>query len=118
MAGNQLQSFAHECVVNYATFNQLDEFYSVEICDLPDFVQHEFAAIIMAQNQDLANEATGPDNKHWESKMLPALVRYLKNSTDKDEAIEFNNTWRDCVTDYVNSRMQELLDEHITEVFN
>lgn len=107
----QLRSFAQECVEQYCKYDGGDGFYSIEIYDLPDFVQHEFAALIIADDESYASEATGPDNKHWDTKMLPALTKYLKNSTDKDEAIEFNNIWRDCVTDYMKNRMQELLDD-------
>jgi hypothetical protein len=114
----QLKNFAKECVSHYAKYNRLDGFYSLNIYDLPDFVQNEFAAIIMCADNAWAVEATGPDNKHWETKMLPALTRYLKNSTDKDEAIEFNNIWRTCVTDYMNKKMQELVDDSITDVVN
>lgn len=114
----QLQSFAKNCISQYARYNPLDEFYSLNVQDLPDFVQHEFAAMIMADDTGLASEATGPDNKHWETRMLPALTRFLRNSTDKDEAIEFNNVWRDCVADYLNNQMQEIVDNSILDVFN
>lgn len=114
---NQLRSFVRECVSHYAKYDKLDGFYSLDVQDLPDFVQNEFAAIIMNDNNAWASEATGPDNKHWETRMLPALTRYLKNSTDRDEAIEFNNTWRECVTDYINNKMQELVNDSIQDVF-
>lgn len=111
----QLRSFSKECVEQYARYDDFDGFYSLDVYNLPNFVQHEFAALIIADNEDLASEASGPDNKHWETKMLPALTKYLKNSTDNDEAIEFNKVFRDCVTDYMTSRMQELLDDCICE---
>jgi hypothetical protein len=115
---SQVQSFTKHCVSQYAQYNPFDEFYSLDVQDLPDFVQHEFAAMIMADNNDWASEATGPDNKHWETKMLPALTRYLRNSTDQDEAIEFNSIWRDCVADYLNNHMQKLVNDSILDVFN
>lgn len=115
---SQVHSFARECVSHYAKFDRMDQFYSLDIHDLPDFVQHEFAAIIMSDDNAWASEATGPDNPHWETKMLPALTRYLKNTTDKDEAIEFNRIWRDCVADYMANKMQELVDDLIPDVFN
>src|ERR1700679_2184730 len=99
---NQPQIFARECVFHHAKCDKSDEFYSLEANDLPDFVQSEFAAILMSDDNEWAVEATGPDNKHWETKMLPALIKFLKNSTDQDEALEFNNIWRECVTDYMN----------------
>jgi hypothetical protein len=111
MMSKQLRNFAHECVEQYSKYDGGDGFYSIELYDLPDFVLHEFAALIFADDEALAIEATGPDNKHWDKKMLPALMKYLKNSTDKDEAIHFNTVWRDCVADYVSYRMQELLDD-------
>lgn len=111
-----LRSFAIECVNHYATFDKGDDFYSLDISELPDFVQHEFAALIIAQNEAYASEATGPDNKHWDKKMLPALTRYLANSTDQDEAIEFTNTWRDCVADYMIGVMQEQIDDAVDEL--
>jgi hypothetical protein len=113
---SQIKNFADECVSHYAKYDREDDFYSILIDDLPDFVQHEFAAMIMTSEDEWASEATGPDNKHWDTKMLPALTRYLKNSTDKDEAIEFNNVWRDCVTDYMTNRMQELLEYSLFDV--
>jgi hypothetical protein len=111
----EIRSFANDCVSHYASFNNYDGFYSLSVHDLPDFVQNEFAAMLMNDDNAVAVEATGPDNKHWESKMFPALTRYLKNSTDKDEAIEFNNVWRDCVTSYCESTMQEIIDDALQE---
>jgi type IV secretory pathway VirB4 component len=114
---DQLRSFAEECVSNYAKYDKSDNSYSLELEELPDFVKHEFASIIMSDDNAWASEATGPDNKNWEKKMLPALTRYLKNSTDRDEAIEFNNTWRDCVSSYMNDKMQELINDSLVVVF-
>lgn len=97
---SQIKNFVEECRVHYGEC----------LLDLPDFVQHEFAALIMSQDEGYASEANGPDNRHWDTKMLPALLSYLKNSTDRDEAIEFNSIWVDCVTDYVSKKMQDLLE--------
>jgi hypothetical protein len=110
-----VKSFARECVSHYATPDKSDNLYTLTVQDLPDFIQNEFAAIIMSNDNAYACEATGPDNQHWESRMLPALTRYLKNSTDKDEASEFNKVWRDCVTSYCESTMQSLIDEALQD---
>lgn len=112
---NQLRRFAMECVNCYAKYDACDDFYSLDVYDLPDFMRHEFASYIMADDQSYASEATGPDNKHWHTKMQPALICYLKNSTDRDESIEFNRIWRECITDYMTDRMQELLDDYLME---
>lgn len=108
---NQLKNFAKECVNHYATYANTDEFYSLDVSDLPDFILHEFAALIVAQHDYYGVEATGPDNKHWDKRMLPALTKYLANSTDPDAQIEFSNEWRDCVADYMTGHMQQLIDD-------
>lgn len=115
---DNLKSFVKDCVHHYAKFDSSDEFYSLDVQDLPDFVQNEFAAVIMSDDNAIAAEATGPDNKHWDSRMLPALTKYLRNSTDKDEEIEFRTVWRDCVTDYFTGHMQHLLDECVDNYNN
>lgn len=112
---NQLQCFAQECVDHYATYDKCDDFYSLDVNDLPEIVQHEFAACIIMDEESYAAEATGPDNKHWTNKMQPALIRYLKNSTDRDEEIEFNCIWRDCITDYMKNYMQDLIEKSLVE---
>lgn len=112
---NDVHNFAYDCVVGHATYDNLDEFYSLDVTDLPDFVRHEFAAMIMASDDNYANEACGADNALWSDKMMPALVRYLKNSTNKDAEIEFSNTWRESTSKYLEGVMQEFIDEALTE---
>lgn len=107
---NPILDFAMTCADQYGTYDVYGEFYRLDVCDLPDFVRHEFASLIIANDESYGIEATGADNRNWDAKMLPALTRYLANSTNADEAIEFNNTWRDCVTDHLTNRMQEVLD--------
>lgn len=106
-----IKQFARDCVSLYATYSDLDGFYSLDVLDLPDFVQNDFASKFMDYDPSLASEATGPDNTLYESKMLPALLRHLQNSTDKDDAIEFNHIWRDCVTSYFHKMIQAELDD-------
>jgi hypothetical protein len=105
---NTIQSFARSLVITYSTFD--DEQSQLNIFDLPDFVQHEFASLIMSNDTSYASEATGPDNGLWESKMLPALSNYLKDSTNIENSITFNNVWRDCTTAYLYDYMQEIID--------
>jgi hypothetical protein len=112
----QARNFANECVSHYAGYDKRNHAYKLNVYDLPEFIQNEFASVIMSDDNAWAAEATGPDNRHWESKMLPALTRYLRNSTDKDEAIEFNRIWRECVTDYLHNKMQELVNDSLPEI--
>lgn len=112
---NDVQSFAYDLVLNYATYDTLDEFYSLDVSDLPDFTRHEFAEKLISEEPDYANEATGADNDAYEKTMLPALLKFLRNTTDRDLEIEFTNAWRDGVTSYMTSKMQELINDALVE---
>jgi hypothetical protein len=111
----QLHSYAHDLVVSYATYDKLDDFYSLIVTDVPDFAQQDFARLILASNDDIANEATGCDNPHFDKKMLPALLALLKDSTEPDNKIEFIEAYRDGVTAYCQNIMQELIDEALCD---
>ena len=106
-----LRNFAIGCIHDYSTFD--GDRYDLIVSNLPDIIQHEFAAMIMIVEPCYASEANGPDNRHWEIKMLPSLIRYLQDSTNLDESIEFKNTWKECVSSYMRSYMQELIDDEL-----
>lgn len=110
-----LYNFAYECVIKYAKYDITDGFYTLTTDNLPDYAKHQFASLIMSYCDDYAAEATGPDNKHWHTKMLPVLTRYLSHSIDRDEEIEFTTTWRECVTDYMTFKMEKLLSGALSE---
>lgn len=113
MSKNPLKAFAHDCVVDYAKYSSED--YDLSVNDLPDFVQSEFAALIMIQEPDRANESTGADNQSYEKQMLPTLIKFLQDTTDRDEQIEFVNAWKESVTSYHKRYMQELIDEALED---
>lgn len=109
MSTKQLRSFAYNCVITHATFD--GEQYTLSVNDLPDFIQTEFASLIMSSDDDRAHESISSDNELCNKKMLPALIQFLKNSTEQDEIIEFINTWKEGVTSYHKNYMQELIDD-------
>jgi len=104
-------SFARYLISHYSVFDKYQDSYVLNMHDMPSFELNEFAYHIMNDNSSLAQEATGPDNPAYETKMLPALMRHLKDSTDKDEKIEFVKEWREGVTSYFYKTMQKILDD-------
>lgn len=109
----EVLDFAEHLAFHYAKYD--GDTYNLHICSLPDFEVHKFAATIMASDDAYANEATGCDNPWYEKTMLPALLTYLKNSTDRDEKIEFNKAWLEGVSKYFETSMQELINEACNE---
>lgn len=87
----------------------------VYLNDIPDFDLHELASLIIASDHNYASEATGYDNPAYEKKMLPALTKYLADTTDKDNTIAFQEAWRDGVTAYLMDVMEELLNQEISD---
>lgn len=113
----EVRSFARSLIFHHAVYDKFSSCYVLSIHDLSCFDLHELASLIM-NSDDCAPEATGPDNPAYEKTMLPALKRYLSNSTDKDEEIEFTKTWRDGVTSYFHKQMQALVDEECCDYSN
>ena len=111
----QTISFVDHLVDHYAKFDKLSQCYSLDISDISDFDIHEFSTFLMLEDESWASEATGPDNPSYEKTMMPALLRYMKNTTDKDEEIEFTKAWRDGVASYFTKSMQELIDERCND---
>ena len=106
-----VSKFVRDLVSHYASYDKMSGGYSVHINDIPEFDLQELAALLISKDDSCASEATSFDNPAYEKTMLPALMRYLKNSTDRDEEIEFNKAWRDGVTSYFYKTIQELLNE-------
>jgi len=105
--------FAYNLVCHYSKYDHISECHTLSISNISDFDLHELSSFLMAENQDYAVEATGPDNPNYEKTMLPALIKYMKNVTDKDEKIEFNNAWKEGITNYFENTMLQLLSEQL-----
>lgn len=115
MSRNPIKDFVSDIVSNYAKFDKDIKQYTIHLNDISDFTLHELASLIMVEDEAYAHEANGPDNDAYKKTMLPALLRFLKNTTDKDEEIEFVNAWCNGVTSYVKGKMAELLEVAVYE---
>lgn len=105
---NHLRNFARDCVKHYAAFE--DGQYCLEIDDLPDFVLEEFASLVMS-DEAFASESTGSDNPLYKTKMLPTLIKLLKNACDPDEKIEFIKAWREGCRDYNKLYLKDYIND-------
>jgi len=105
--------FTNDLVSQYSKFDISINQYTIDISDIPDFDQQKLSALLMSSDEILSSEATGPDNNDYYRKMLPSLLNFLRNSTDKDKEVEFVKAWRDGVTRYFNSTMQKILDDAV-----
>ncbi len=106
---NDAIKFANDLVCEYAKWNSKHNSYLLILNDIPDFELNKFAVKLMSE--DLVLEAISPDNPSYNKDMLPTLLKYLNNSTDRDEEIEFVRTWRESITSYFYPHMQKLIDD-------
>jgi hypothetical protein len=108
-----LNKFAYSLVSVYSKFKF--HTYTLDINDISEFDLNEFASLLIKNDPSLASEATGSDNPLWETKMLPALRKYLSRSDDKDEEREYLRVWTTSITSYFIPMIQEMLDAQLVE---
>ena len=115
MSINQLKDFALNIIEHYATYNSFEKQYELNTYDIPDSELNKFSALIMQLDDDRASEATGPDNPFYESKMLPALINYLKDTSNRDSEIEFNKSWINGTTQYNYRLIKEYIQDALED---
>lgn len=102
-------SYVNNLVLNHAKRDYYSEQYELSVDDLSDFELNELSALIIKDIPYLSCEATSPDNKAYDEYMLPALLTYMSDITNKDNEIEFNQAWKRGITEYVSYFIKELL---------
>lgn len=103
----KIKQFLSSLVGNYAKYSKLDGCYLVDLISLPESELEEFSSLLIQSDPSLACEATGLDNPDYEESMLPALSLYLQNPTNKDNEIEYLNSWRKGIANYFKKRFVE-----------
>lgn len=115
ITSKSITKFVDQLVFHYAKYDKHEECYFLDINDIAEFDLHKLSALIMSEDICYASEACGPDNNHFENSMLPALLKYLSNTSNKDNHDDFANTWKEGITSYFNNTMQELLEQRLEQ---
>ncbi len=107
----QTLSFAKDLVSYYSKFDKYSQSYALNIDDINDFDVHAFSTFMMIEDEMAGAEATGADNPAYEKTMRPALLKYMKDTTDRYLKTEFTEAWSNGIASYFKKQMQELLNE-------
>lgn len=107
------KQYADMIVRAHARFSPLDGFFNLHVDDVPDYELAKFTSILMSENEDMAWEATGPDNPLYEGSMLPKLQHFLSNMFDIDSREDFLKSWQEGMTHYFKKRMSALLESSL-----
>ena len=106
---------ADRIIFNYAKFDKYMGFYTLTLNDVDSYDVYKLSSLIMAENKDLASEATGPDNDLYERSMLPSLISYMSNSNNKDFKEDYLVTWNEGIVHYLQINIEELLNSSLEE---
>jgi hypothetical protein len=109
--------FVDGLVSYYSVYDKDAMAYLIDARQVNEFDLSKLSAHIMADNPDYAAESTGLDNPNFADRMLPALQKILKNSSDNENRAEFACTWQTGIVEYQMNTIQELLDSRL-EYFN
>lgn len=109
----QITEIADRIVDWYATHDRMTGVWSINIHDIPESDINQLAGIMLSKDDDLAAQATGPDNDEWEKAMLPALTRALLSGRPPAEQEDFNDVWMSGIRAYLKDIMQRVLDQRL-----
>jgi hypothetical protein len=112
---NTSHQLADTLVFHYSKYDSFSNNYSLSIKNIPEFDLHELASLIIKEEPELAKEATSVDNPHYETLMLPALIKHMECSTDKSLRNDFDEAWLEGITLYLERTMQNLIDDQCRE---
>lgn len=112
----EARRFVRNLVTNYARYDS--DSYKLHILDLSDFDRHEFASLMMQLDDEIAAEATGLDNPSYQEKMLPALLKHLQNTTNRENEIDFNKAWSQGIASYFDDTLQAMINEECDEYYH
>lgn len=104
-------------IKSYCYFDQLSKSYEVNIRSIAEWDMDKVVAMMMADNLDLATEATSIDNPEFEKSMLPALTKYLSRSFSSEIQKEYVAAWKKGIFKYMENRIERLFEERL-ELYN
>lgn len=112
----ELSTLMREIVNLYAKFDKSTGSYGLEIHQIPNVALDEAVALLMS-DEDIAAEATGPDNPEWEKTIQPLMYRSFKNGLiDTDVKTEIADAWTHGIRSYMTRYITPHLDNAITDL--
>ena len=104
--------------------SQLIEWYSesdsdgiyVDLDIIPESDLDNLCAMILSQDDELAAEATGPDNPEFYTAILPSMIRALKMPKNGFENEEFRDVQIASIRHYLKPRIFKMINERLEEI--
>lgn len=104
-----------DIIAGHAYWCSEAEQYDLTFDDLDEINKEELAAQLMIDDTEFACEFTGADNDLFLSKMLPSLIKFLQNTTDKELLHDFAEAWKEGCSLYPRRSVEDLLERRLEE---
>lgn len=105
----ELRNYAYDLVIFYQKDN------AININEIPSDDLDKFCSLIINNDLTFGNEILGSDNDSFDSSILPALINYLKNSSDKCNETFFLDNVKGGIRSYLHHNMVYLLDNALED---
>ncbi len=89
---------------------------TLDVANIPESDLNNLSATMIAADDMLAAEATGPDNQEWYGSMLPALIRTMQSQKTGYSTEEFHDVWTSSVRNYLMPRIEKLIAKRLEEL--
>lgn len=112
----ELSKLIKEIVNLYAKFDNQSGQYTLSINKIPEVALDPVVAMLMS-DEDIAAEATGPDNPEWEKTIQPLMYRSFANGLiDNDIKTEIADAWTHGIRSYMTRYITPHLDNALAEL--
>ena len=109
---NETRSFINDLVHLYSKQDDFSQYYLTQEM-LPEEDIDKLVALISQDEPELICEATGPDNDHYQSILLPSMIKYFSDSCNKEKEIDFAQEYKKGVCKYFSKSIAKLLEEYV-----
>jgi len=108
-SNQKLRSYAYDLVIFYQKDN------TININNIPEDDLDKLCSLIINHDKEFGNEILGSDNDNFNSDILPALINYLNNSSDKCNEKNFLDNVKSGIRSYLHHNMIFLLDQALED---
>jgi hypothetical protein len=86
---------------------------SVDVDKIPEADLNNLCAIMLSQDDDLAAEASGPDNPEFYKAMLPSVILSLMMPKSGFESEDFRDVYNASIRAYLKPRITAMIEEKL-----
>jgi hypothetical protein len=114
MRNNQIQIMVNQLVDWYA--ERKAGLLTLVIDQIPESDLNALVALILSKNDDLAAEASGPDNPEFFTAIMPAMIRALNMPKNGFESEYFRDVQISAIKNYLIPKISVLIADRLEEL--